>query len=115
MDEETGTREDELVCSVAPGQVPKSRNCSLVANCPNTMNPSYSLDFVAIGANRQANCSSWGENGLVTYSASKFVGIYDPLVRIKMFFILLQLRYATFSLIGAHKLTFIFKFLDFRF
>jgi elongator complex protein 2 len=41
--------------------------------------PTYSLDFVAAGANRQANSSSWGQNGLVAYSASKFVGIYDPL------------------------------------
>ena len=44
--------------------------------------PTYSLDFVAAGANRQANSSSWGQNGLVAYSASKFVGIYDPLVRV---------------------------------
>lgn len=42
---------------------------------------SYSLDFVAIGANRQANSATWGSNGLVAYSAGKFVGIYDPLVR----------------------------------
>lgn len=41
----------------------------------------YSLDFVSVGANRQANSSSWGLNGLVAYAGSKFVGIYDPIVR----------------------------------
>lgn len=45
----------------------------------------YSLEFVSVGANRQANCSSWGNNGLVAYSGSKFVGIYDPLVRVTPF------------------------------
>lgn len=40
----------------------------------------YNLDLVAIGANRQANSASWGRNGLVAYSASKFVAIYDPIV-----------------------------------
>ena len=47
----------------------------------NTVTPSgqYSLELVAVGANRQANSGSWGHNGLVSYAASKFVAVYDPI------------------------------------
>lgn len=46
-------------------------------------NPSYSLDHVSIGSNRRPNSASFGYNGLVVYSASKFVCLYDPFVSLK--------------------------------
>lgn len=62
----------------------------------------YSLEFVAVGANRQANCSSWGRNGLVAYAASKFVGIYDPLVRLHVTRHILLLALAEASALPQH-------------
>lgn len=38
------------------------------------------LNFISIGCNRVASCAHWAQNnGLVAYSANKFVALYDPL------------------------------------
>jgi hypothetical protein len=42
----------------------------------------YSLDFISIGCNKQANCVSWGRNNTIAYAAGKFVALYNPVVRI---------------------------------
>lgn len=71
----------------------------------------YSLEFVAVGANRQANCSSWGRNGLVAYSASKFVGIYDPLVCIAPVNQIHIILFVESSVVTSFQLTdFVFQF-----
>lgn len=38
---------------------------------------SYELDFVAIGCNRVAGCTDWGNNGLIAYCGGNFVVIYQ--------------------------------------
>lgn len=41
----------------------------------------YSLDFVAVGCNRQPTSVSWGKNNLIAFAGGRFVGIYDAKVR----------------------------------
>ena len=52
-------------------------------------NVTYNADFVSVGCNRVSNCASWGLNNLVAFAASRFIGIYDPLVSAMRSFVIL--------------------------